>query len=122
MILIEDKTRSVDLNREIQDQLRPGEMSVRLEPVVGDKVTRLHATVPLFADKMVWAPEKAWAQEMIDEVAQVPKGRHDDRADTAAQALIYLRANHLVRLGTEADEEEAERARFRPMREAPYDV
>lgn len=122
IILIEDKTRSVDLNNEIRDQLKPGEMTVRLEPVVGDKVTRLHATVPLFTDKMVWAPDKAWAQLLIDEVSAVPKGRHDDLADTAAQALIYLRANHLVRLGTEADEEEQERARFRPMAQAPYDV
>ena len=122
MILIEDKTRGVDLGHEIRRLLDPGEMTVRLEVPKGDKVSRLHATVPLFADKMVWAPNKPWAQNVIDEVASFPKGRNDDYVDCASMGLIYLRANHLVRLGSETDEEELERARFRPQQQSPYDV
>lgn len=123
MILIEDKSRGVDLGREIGRLLRFGEMVVRLEVPKGDKVSRLNATVPLFADKMVWAPtEKAWAMMVISEVAQVPKGRWDDLADSASQALLYLRDGQLVRLSTEADEEEAERARFRSQPAPLYDV
>lgn len=106
MILIEDKSRGVDLGNEIRRLLRPGEMQVRLEIPLGDKVSRLNSTVPLFADKMIWAPlDRAWATMVVSEVAQVPKGRWDDLCLVAGTMIATrqgLRAIETIRPGDQA--------------------
>lgn len=123
VILIENKTRATDLAHELRKLLRPGEVSIQQITPQGDKVSRLSATEPLFADGLVYAPDKAWADMVINEVGQVPKGRFDDLADTCSQALSFLRTRMLLRLGYEADEEAADALRFVPQRQGGiYDV
>ena len=39
----------------------------------------------------VWHMDRQWAEEVIDECAEVPFGKHDDVADTVTMALIDLR-------------------------------
>jgi hypothetical protein len=46
--------------------------------------------VPLFAQGEVFAPDKTWAQDVIDETLAFPKGRHDDWVDTVSSAFIYF--------------------------------
>lgn len=121
-ILIENKTRATDLNRELIRNLRPGECMVYLDNPAGDKTSRLHSTVPLFADKIVYVPETEWAEMVMTEVMQVPKGKHDDLADTVSAALNWLRTRGLIRLGNEADLENIERDTLRSPTESLYDV
>jgi phage terminase large subunit-like protein len=59
--------------------------------VYGDKVARVHAIQHLFADEMIFAPDKAWADMVIDQCAVFPKGSRDDLVDSTSQALRYLR-------------------------------
>jgi len=48
-------------------------------PVRGnDKISRLNAVSDIFASGRVWAPNKHWAEEVIEEVASFPSGDHDD--------------------------------------------
>lgn len=122
MILIEDKTRGTDLAREIRRLLTPGEMGCQLVNPEGDKTSRLNACVPMFADGLVFAPDKQWATDVITEVSQVPKGKHDDMADTVTQAILWLRRQQLLRLSTEADTEKEERERFQSSVDPHYDV
>ncbi len=49
--------------------------------------------MPLFAQGDVFAPDKTWAQDVIDETLAFPKGRHDDWVDTVSSAFIYMRDN-----------------------------
>ena len=56
----------------------------------GDKVARVHSIQHLFADKMIYAPDRAFADTVINQCAVFPKG-HDDLVDTVSQALRYLR-------------------------------
>lgn len=105
-LLIEDKTRGRDLAAEIQRLFVRDNWGVELTPVNKDKVTRAHSVVPIFVDNAVWAPNTQWAQSVIDQCAQMPKGQHDDLADTVTQFLNWARNNHLL---ARADEEEAER-------------
>jgi phage terminase large subunit-like protein len=54
----------------------------------------------------VWAPDKNWAEEVIDEVASFPSGDHDDYVDTVSLALMRFRKGGYIR--TQLDEEDEE--------------
>ena len=71
-----------------------------------DKIARLNAIVDVFASGKVWAPDKRWAEDVIEETASFPNGRHDDYVDTLSQALNRIRKGGMVR--TRHDEEEEE--------------
>lgn len=92
-----------------------------IEPV-GDKVARLHAVQALFADGMIFAPDKAWAEMVITEVSQAPKAKYWDLTDTCAQALTWLRKSGMLMFGVEADSENLEKSLFRSRKESRYDV
>src|SRR5690606_7930496 len=47
----------------------------------GDKVARAYAVQPIFADGLVYAPDREWAQMVIDEMAAFPKGTYKDLTD-----------------------------------------
>jgi hypothetical protein len=40
---------------------------------------------------MIYAPDKDWADIVIQQVSVFPKGKHDDLVDTVSQALRHLR-------------------------------
>lgn len=121
-VLIEDKTRGGDLAKELQRLLRGGECRIVMIRPEGNKVARLHACQSMFADGMVFAPEKAWAETVITEVSQFPKSKFADYTDTCSQALSWLRNSGALLLGTEADAENLQRSLFRSRPRARYDV
>jgi predicted phage terminase large subunit-like protein len=57
-----------------------------------DKIARLNAIVDVFASGKVWAPDRRWAEDVIEEVASFPNGRHDDYTDTCfvAGTLVLM--------------------------------
>jgi predicted phage terminase large subunit-like protein len=74
-------------------------------PVKGnDKISRLNSVSDLFASSRVWAPNTAWAEEVIDEVASFPAGEHDDYVDSVSLALMRFRRGGFIR--TVLDEED----------------
>jgi len=50
---------------------------------------------------MVWAPDEPWAEEMIEECAAFPNGRHDDLVDSMTQALMRYRQGNFVQTPTD---------------------
>jgi phage terminase large subunit-like protein len=40
---------------------------------------------------MIYAPNKSWADLVIDQCRVFPKGKHDDLVDTLSAALRHLR-------------------------------
>jgi predicted phage terminase large subunit-like protein len=75
-------------------------------PVRGkDKISRLNAVSDIFASGRVWAPNKHWAEEVIEEVASFPSGEHDDYVDTVSMALARFRKGGYIT--TNLDEEES---------------
>lgn len=122
VVLIENKTRGGDLADELRALLREGEcMVVMIEPTA-DKVARLNAVQALFADKMVFAPDRIWADMVITEVSQVPKGKYMDLADTVSQALTWMRQQGALQMGVEADSDNVRRGAFQSRRDPMYDV
>lgn len=121
-VLIENKTRGHDLMAEIRRIFRAGECAiVGVEPA-GDKVARLHAVQAMFADGMIYAPDKTWADTVITEVSQAPKAKYWDFTDTTSQALKWLRDNGMLLFGAEADSENLAARTFKSKRESRYDV
>ena len=113
IVLIENKTRGTDLANELSKLLRQGECRIILTDVAGDKIARLHAVQALFADRMVFAPDRQWADMVIDEVSSFPRGKYADLVDTTSQALVWLRQNGALLMGVEADQENAGKGLFR---------
>ena len=73
---------------------------------------RVNAIADIFASGMVWAPDRRWAHEVIDQVAEFPNGEFDDIVDTVSQALIRFRKGGMVQLKSDwADEEVQQRRR-----------
>lgn len=59
----------------------------------GGKVARVNAISPWLESGNVYLPAPAthpWVQELIEEAAAFPNGRHDDQVDSMSQALIRL--------------------------------
>ena len=81
-----------------------------------DKIARLNAIADVFASGKVWAPDRRWADDVIEEVASFPNGRNDDYVDTLSQALNRVRKGGMVR--TRHDEKDEETYGYR--RRAAY--
>lgn len=61
-----------------------------------DKIMRANAVADMFRSGMIWAPNKQWADELIDECQAFPNGDHDDGVDTLTQALLRFRTGGLI--------------------------
>ena len=70
-----------------------------------DKISRLNMCSDLFASGRVWAPNKAWAEEVIEEVASFPAGAHDDYVDTVSMAMMRFRQGGYVGTNNDAEDE-----------------
>jgi predicted phage terminase large subunit-like protein len=66
-----------------------------------DKRARTNAVAPIFADKIIWAPDRRWAWEVIEECANFPYGDFDDRHDSVTQAIQRFRNGGFMRLTTD---------------------
>lgn len=106
--LIEAKANGLSVIQEIKRLTRDGEcMILGIDPD-GDKVARMHSVVPMFADGLVYAPERRYADMVIDDVGRFPKGESRDIADTVSMALRWLRRKGFAKFEGEVLEERVE--------------
>ena len=70
-----------------------------------NKMARLNSVSDLFASGIVWAPDRRWSDEVIDEIASFPSGEHDDYVDSAIMALMRFRQGGFLRLPTDEPDE-----------------
>jgi predicted phage terminase large subunit-like protein len=91
-LLIEAKASGISAAQELQNRHGLEGWGIQLMPVKGDKVARAYAAVPTFSQLMVYAPDREWAQMVIDEMALFPRHKYDDLTDSATQAINYLRS------------------------------
>lgn len=91
-LLVEAKAAGHSVAQEIRRLYGHEGFSVLLyDPKSQDKLSRLYSIQHLFAEKMIYTPDMVWAEEVITQVGQFPRGRHDDLVDTVSQALRHLR-------------------------------
>ena len=115
-VIIEKKASGAPLIYELR---RMGIPVQEFTPSRGnDKITRLNAIADIFRSGKVWAPDRRWADELIEEVAGFPAGRYDDFVDCTSLALARFRAGGFI--GTKHDEEDEDMDSWRYRRTAVY--
>lgn len=124
-VLIEDKASGHPVAQELRRRARHisdvlshnpktldrSDFGVQLINPEGDKVARAYSVQNLFECGLIYAPAegtgngdylfKDWAEKVITELAELPKGQHDDLADAMTQALVYLRTLGLAQMPDE---------------------
>jgi predicted phage terminase large subunit-like protein len=101
-LLIENKAAGHSVAQEIKRLYGHENFAVQLyDPKGQDKLARLYSVQHIFAEKMIYAPRRQWADTVIQQVGQFPKGKHDDLVDTVSMALRHMRDLGLLIRGTE---------------------
>lgn len=116
-LIIENKAAGISVAQEIRRLYQSESFAVQLsDPKSQDKLSRLYSVQHLFAEGIIHAPDRTWAEMVITQVGQFPKGKHDDLVDTVSMALRHLRE---VGLLTRAQEriQEIESMKTYPGRE-----
>jgi len=110
MVIIEKKAAGAPLIQELRaiglpvDEYTPSRGN--------DKRARINSVADIFASGMVWAPDRRWAQEVIDEIASFPNAEHDEAVDCCSQALMRFRRGGFIQLKSDRqDEPDAHRRR-----------
>jgi predicted phage terminase large subunit-like protein len=70
-----------------------------------DKIARVNAVSDLLASGIVWAPDRRWAKELIEECNDFPSGTNDDLVDSTTQALLRFRQGGFIRLPSDEPED-----------------
>jgi predicted phage terminase large subunit-like protein len=105
-LLVENKAAGISVSQELRRLYGSEGFAVQLcDPKSQDKLSRLYSVQHLFADGMVYAPDKIWAEQLITQVGQFPKGKHDDLVDTVSMSIRHLRDIGLLTRSQERIEE-----------------
>ena len=70
-----------------------------------DKISRVNAVSDLFSSGIVWAPDRRWANEVIEECNDFPSGVNDDLVDATTLALMRFRQGGFIRLPSDEEDE-----------------
>ena len=70
-----------------------------------DKIARVNAVSALFEGGVVFAPDRRWAKEVIEECNDFPSGTNDDLVDSTTLALLRFRQGGFIRLPTDEPED-----------------
>ena len=69
-----------------------------------DKIARVNSISDMFASGLVWCPDRRWAEEVVEELAEFPNGDHDDLVDSSSQALLRFRQGGFIVAPTDEQE------------------
>lgn len=105
-LIIEDKAAGHSVSQELRRLYGGENFGVQLvNPGRQDKRARVFAVQHLFAEEMIYAPDKKWADLVITTCEEFPRGVHDDLVDSTSQALKHLRDMGLLIRGPERMQE-----------------
>lgn len=90
-LLIENKASGRTLSQEVARVYSDAKWVTTLIDPKGDKVARAYAVQHIFAEGMVYAPDRSWAEKAITQCENFPKGKHDDIVDAITQGIKWLR-------------------------------
>ena len=101
--LVEKKSNGAALYQEFR---RMGIPVGEFTPGKGqDKISRVNAVSDLFRSGIVWAPDRRWAHEVIEECNDFPSGANDDLVDSTTLALMRFRQGGFIRLPSDEQDE-----------------
>jgi len=119
-LLVENKAAGISVSQELRRLYGSEGFAVQLsDPKSMDKMARLYSVQHLFAEGMVYAPDKVWAEQVITQVGQFPKGKHDDLVDTVSMSIRHLRDIGLLTRSQERLEEIARAVTYPGKQDVP---
>ena len=102
-ILIENKAAGYPVAQELRRLYSSQGFQVIMDdPKSMDKLSRLYSIQHFFAEGLVYAPDKSWADQVITQTVSFPKAKHDDLVDTISMAMRYFRRTGLISRPEEA--------------------
>ena len=119
-LIVEKKAAGAPLIQELRrmnivvQEVSPSRKGLGLS---NDKYARINAISDIFSSGLVYAPDKRWAHELIDEVASFPYGDHDDKIDCLQMCIARYRDGGFIRLTTDYDDDVAD---FKERQRAYY--
>jgi predicted phage terminase large subunit-like protein len=123
LLLIENKASGHSVAQEMRRLYANSKFGVQLcDPKSADKLSRLYSVQHLFAEGIIYAPDRPWAEMVISQVSQFPFSKHDDLTDTVSQALRHLRDVGLIARAVEREVEQEELKRYHRDPEPLYSV
>lgn len=103
VFIVEKKSNGAALYQEMR---RMGVPVGEFTPGKGqDKISRVNAVSDLFHSGIVWAPDKRWAHEVIEECNDFPSGQNDDLVDATTLALLRFRQGGFIQLPSDLEDE-----------------
>lgn len=118
-LLIEAKASGISAAQSLRNSHGREGWGIELIDPKGDKYARALAVQPSFSQEMIYAPDREWADLVIEEMAVFPKGKYDDLTDTATQAIKHLRDTGLLRSDEERRAQEVEAVRHKGAPKPP---
>jgi predicted phage terminase large subunit-like protein len=116
-LLIEAKANGISVGQALEKRFLRRRWSVQMVDPKGDKIARTHSVQPCFAQHMIYAPmDRQWAQDLINECAVFPYGKHDDRHDSVTQAVKHARDIGLLEFDDDIRAEEIAEARLEAVK------
>ena len=118
-LMIENKASGISVAQEIRRLYWGERFEVRLfDPKSQDKMARLYSVQHLFAEGLVYAPDRPWAEDVIKQAGLFPKATHDEYVDCISMGLRHVRDMGLL---TRAPErmQEMENMRTYPSHNVP---
>lgn len=119
-LLIEAKANGIDVANELRRLHAREGWSIEMVNPRTDKEARALAVQPSWSQGLVYAPDREWAQMVIDEMDIFPRGRYRDLTDSATQAMRHLRTIGFARSDEEVGAEERENVSMKRKRVALY--
>ena len=97
LLLIENKAAGHSVAQEIRRLYSHEDWGVQMyDPKTLDKLARLYSIQHLFAEGIIYAPDRAFADMVIQQVSVFPKGKNDDIVDTVSMAVKHFRDRGLL--------------------------
>jgi predicted phage terminase large subunit-like protein len=123
LLLVENKSSGISVAQEIRRIYSNERFGVRLfDPKSQDKFARLYSVQHLFAEGLIYAPDRAWADRVITQVGSFggkPGPKHDEFVDLTSMGLRHLRDNGLIARTTEREAEYEALKIYPGRRDAP---
>jgi predicted phage terminase large subunit-like protein len=115
-LIIEDKAAGHSVAQEIRRLFQHEDWAVQLinpnrmknSNGEADKMARLYSIQHLFEERMVYAPERLWSEQVMAQCGTFPNAQNDDLVDTTSAALRHLRDLGMLQRSEELRQEVTE--------------
>ncbi len=131
-LIIENKASGISVGQEIRRLFGNEVFGLTLIDPKGDKVARLMAVEPLFAEKIIQVPyiqdsegnifPRDWVEMLVKQVTGFPKAKHDDLVDCISCGVKYLRDHGLIVRREERDIDLNRRMTHTGHKQPLYDI